>query len=120
MLRAGRQYLRPTSLFGAPFASPGGGELIGWSRILDDEEALCVVNPHGTSARGADVLVDARLSAPGGRLEVVFDSGEAAGAAPGRHPTGASVAVLQRDGAAYVEVRDVAPSEVLVLVNHPD
>jgi len=35
------------------------GELFGWSRILVDEEALCVVNPNGLAARGADVMVDA-------------------------------------------------------------
>ena len=62
MLRHGRQYLRPTLLFGGPFALPGAGELVAWSRILDDEEALCVVNSHGTAARGGDVLVDAELN----------------------------------------------------------
>ena len=30
-----------------------GGELIAWSRILDDEEALCIVNGHGAEYRGA-------------------------------------------------------------------
>ncbi|MGH9282440.1 MAG: alpha-amylase family glycosyl hydrolase, partial [Acidimicrobiales bacterium] len=44
VLRHGRQYLRPISLFGGPFAPAAPGELIAWSRILDDEEALCVVN----------------------------------------------------------------------------
>ena len=34
----------------AGFAVRGGGELLAWSRILDDEEALCVVNAHGTAA----------------------------------------------------------------------
>jgi len=36
-----------------------------WSRILVDEEALCVVNPNGLATRGADVLVDAQLNPPG-------------------------------------------------------
>lgn len=42
VLRYGRQYFRPISNFGASFAESAAGELIAWSRILDDEEALCV------------------------------------------------------------------------------
>src|SRR5207249_3946643 len=41
VLRYGRQYQRQISNFGAAFSYPPGGELICWSRILDDEEALC-------------------------------------------------------------------------------
>jgi glycosidase len=63
VLRYGRQYQRETSNFGTPFFFPGPGEIIAWSRILDDEEALCIVNGHGAQARGADVLVDANLNA---------------------------------------------------------
>jgi glycosidase len=118
VLRAGRQYLRPTSFLGRPFGAHGAGEILGWSRILDDEEALCVLNPHGTAVRGADVLVDAQLNARQASLRVVFNSAEAAGVAAGAHPVGAAVPVGSRDGAAYVEIRDLPPSEVLVLVNH--
>ena len=53
VLRLGRQYLRPVSIFGEPFGSARADELFGWSRILVDEEALCVVNPNGSDARGA-------------------------------------------------------------------
>jgi hypothetical protein len=55
VLRYGRQYHRPVSNFSVPFALPSAGELIAWSRVLDDEEALCVVNGNGAAARGADV-----------------------------------------------------------------
>jgi hypothetical protein len=41
------------SIFGFPFALPSAGELIAWSRILDDEEALCILNGHGNEARAA-------------------------------------------------------------------
>ncbi len=51
---------------------PGPGELIAWSRILDDEEALCIVNGHGTARRGGDVLVDARLNAQARRRNWSF------------------------------------------------
>ena len=33
-----------------PFGAARTGELLGWSRILVDEQALCVVNPNGRSA----------------------------------------------------------------------
>lgn len=129
VLRYGRQYQRPVSNFGGPFGLPGAGELIAWSRILDDEEALCIVNGNGESPRGADVLIDATLNvagAPGDPfgggppfLEVVANSaGTAAGAAyTGTHPVGERVPVKLRNGSAFVEIRDVAPSEVVILVN---
>ncbi len=131
VLRYGRQYQRPISNFGAPFALPGAGEIIAWSRILDDEEALCIVNGHGTAARGADVVVDASLNASGASgnpwsgaapyFEVVANSTQAAVGAgyAGTHPVGQRISVQIRNGAAYIEVRNVAPSETLVLVNRP-
>jgi len=120
VLRVGRQYQRQLSNFGAPFAMAGAGELITWSRVLDDEEALCVVNGHGTARRGGDVVVDARLNAPGGAFEVVVASEESAGAAAPSHHAGDRLPVRRRpDGTAFVEIRDVGPSEVVVLVNRP-
>jgi glycosidase len=120
VLRSGRQYQRPISNFGAPFALPSSGELIAWSRILDDEEALCIVNGHGNARRGGDVLVDARLNAGANpAFEVVANSEQAAstGAFAPQHPVGAKLPVLFRDGIAFVQVRDLGPSEVLVLAN---
>ena len=57
-LRFGRQYLRPISFLGKPFDIYSGGEIIAWSRILDDEEFLIVLNPHGTQVRGADIILN--------------------------------------------------------------
>jgi glycosidase len=128
-LRYGRQYQRPISNFGAPFALPPGGELIAWSRILDDEEALCIVNGHGTDARGGDVIVDGNLnaaSAPGDPFSgappfftVVANSAQSATAAPymGTHPIGSTVPVQIRNGAVFITISNVGPSEVLVLIN---
>jgi glycosidase len=128
-LRYGRQYQRPISNFGADFALPPAGELIAWSRILDDEETLCVVNGHGTEARGGDVAVDVALnssSAPADPwngaapfFEVVANSSQAAAGTTytGTHPIGSRVSVSTRNGAAFIAVRGVAPSEVLVLIN---
>jgi glycosidase len=134
VLRYGRMYPRPLSLFGQPFALPAAGELICWSRVLDADEALCIVNGHGTQARGGEVLVDVALSGPGafGRgpsppppaFVVVANSAQAAhdAAAPGTpytgsHPVGESVPVQMRNGAACVSMHDVPPSEIVVLMN---
>ena len=36
------------------------------------------------------------------------------------HPLGSKVAVQRSaDGTAFIEIRDVAPADVVVLVNHP-
>jgi glycosidase len=119
-LRYGRQYRRPTSLFGQPFTFRGGGEVLAWSRILDDQEVLCIVNTHGNDARGADVLIDASLNPPGSALTVVANTVEAAGLVAATHAVGSLLTVQRKaDGTAFVEIRNVQPSEVLVLVNRP-
>lgn len=120
VLRFGRQYLRPVSVFGEPFGPARAGELFGWSRILSDKEALCVVNPNGLAARGADVLVDAQLNPPGSTLTVILNSAQTGGVASPAHRVGSQVPVRgSASGAAYIEIRNVGPSEALVLVNRP-
>jgi len=79
-----------------------------------------VLNPHGNQARGADVLVDATLT-PAGILTVVLNS---AAANPqsftGTNATGSTVSIKRYpDGSAYVEIRQLGPSEILVLSNQP-
>jgi glycosidase len=121
VLRYGRQYLRDISNFGAPFSASTAGELIAWSRILDDEEALCIVNGNGNEFRGGDVVVDASLNRPGNSLQVICNSAQTA-AGPGyagTHKVGDQVSVKKRGDTCYVEIRDVAPSEVLLLANRP-
>jgi glycosidase len=138
--RYGRLYARPIAevepgdATPRPFADPAAGQLIAWSRILDDEEALCIVNGHGRDARGADVIVDASLNGPdavgspwddaGPAFEVIANSAQAAhesahpGAAyAGPHPVGERLPVRSRDGARFVAIRDLPASEVLVLIN---
>jgi hypothetical protein len=136
LLRYGRSYARPLSNFGSAFADSDAGELIAWSRILDDEEALCIINGNGGAVRGGDVVVDADLNADdaAGRASgasapsfvVVANSAQAAHEAAhpgiaynGSHPIGQRVAVQSRDGTRCVAIRDIGPSEVLVLVNRP-
>lgn len=129
VLRYGREYQREISNFESPFALPEAGEIIAWSRILDDEEALCIVNGHGSETRGGDVVVDFDLNSPdapgnvwhGGTpsLQVVANTAQAASGIQysGKHPLGSLLPVRIRDGKAYVEIRGIQPSEVIVAVN---
>jgi glycosidase len=134
VLRYGRQYLRPISNLGAPFALAAAGELITWSRILDDEEMLCIVNGHGTQNRGGDVLVDASLNsatapglAPGTSapfMQVVINTAQVATVTAGFlytgvHPPGQKLPVLNVNGTTFVQIRDLPPAEVLILTNRP-
>ena len=123
VLRYGRQYLRPISFLGRPFDASGPGEIVAWSRILDDEEALCILNGHGTDSRGADVLVDFSLNPPGNAMTVVLNTAEAANPQgySGTHPVGSRLPVHRSaDGKAFVEIRDIRSSELIVLTNHPE
>jgi glycosidase len=121
VLRIGRQYPRPLRLPGTGFSFQAGGELVAWSRILDNQEALCVVNPNGEEARGGDVVVAAELWSPGDTFFVVVNTEQAA-AGPsytGNHPVGTKTTVQGRNNAqepAFLEVREVGPAEVIVFV----
>jgi hypothetical protein len=122
-LRCGRQYLRRISFLNKPFDLYGPGEIVAWSRILDDEELLCVMNANGTKQRGADVIVDAALNSGGsGVMKVVLDSAQAAQTPDysATHPTGSEVAVHRTaDGRAFVRIQNIRPAEIIVLTNHP-
>lgn len=118
-LRFGRQYLRPISYLGRPFDICSGGEIIAWSRILHDEEIVIVFNPHGSQMRGADILVDASLNLDGSSMTVVAST-EEAGIADysGGNKTGTRKTIKRNvTGIHYIEIRDVSPSEIIVLVN---
>ena len=122
VLRHGRQYEREIRGDGRGFHLAESGEFIAWSRLLDDEEGLCVVNGHGTRANSGDVTVDALFNPPGSELTVVANSAQAAHpGVPGVHRVGSTVPVMRDDdGHAFVRVLDLGPSEVLVLVNHTE
>ena len=123
VLRVGRQYQRQLRLPHTGFALPAAGELIAWSRILDRQEALVVVNPNGERARGGDVVVAAELSPPGTLYEVIANSAHAAAGAgySGSHPLGSTLPVRRNSPIepAFLELRDVPPAEPVVLVRRP-
>lgn len=121
VLRLGRQYARQTRVLSPDFYFPASGELVAWSRLLHSEEAVCVINPNGTASRGGDVVVSAEISLPGTEFIVVANTAQSAGGAAyqGSHPVGSRLQVKGRSRSgepAYIEIRDVAPAEVLVLV----
>jgi hypothetical protein len=120
VLRVGRQYPRQLRLPHTGFEFPAAGQIVAWSRILDRQEALVVVNVNGEARRGGDVVVAAELSPPGTRYEVIVSSAHtAAGAAyTGSHPLGSTLPVRRNSSAepAFLELRDIPPAETVVLV----
>jgi hypothetical protein len=64
-------------------------------------------------------VVDADLTPAGSLMTVVASTAGIAGTAPGTLAVGSTL-VVQRSGSgpAFVSLRDVPPSEVVVLVNH--
>lgn len=123
VLRFGRQYLRETRTSGR-FTNSGPGDMFAWSRILDEEEALVVINGHGGDVSSAHVTVDAALNPsrrPGGaKLRVICNSAELGGEAHPSHRVGDLLDVkYDPDGRAYVEIDSVPPSGALVLTNRP-
>jgi glycosidase len=122
-LRCGRQYLRCISFLNKPFDVYSPGEILAWSRILDDEELLCVINTNGTKKRGADIIVDASLNSNDScDMTVVLNTAQIADGYgfSGSHPVGSTVHVNRTaDGRAFVKIRDAQPADVIVLANHP-
>ncbi len=119
-LRLGRQYVRPISFLNNAFNVYSNGEIIAWSRILDDEECLVVLNPHGVAVRGADILVDAALNPVGSSMLLVMSTEEAANAQVATNRVGDQSAVhVHHSGIHFISVRDLGPSELLVFSNKP-
>jgi hypothetical protein len=120
VLRYGRQYLRPTAELGREdFRDAGAGRIVAWSRILDDEEALCVLNTNGLDEMSARILVDSGLNPPGSSMTVALNTAQAAGIGGSR--LAGEVLPVERtaSGTAYVEIHRLPASEAIVLINHP-
>ena len=79
-----------------------------------------MINTHGEHSRGADVLVDAAMNEPETAFRVIVNTAQAVDASyAGTHPLGSSLSAKTRDGIRFLEIRDLGPSEVLVLTNRP-
>jgi glycosidase len=120
VLRIGRQYARQIRLPFTGFEFPAAGEILAWSRILDNQEAVVVVNSNGDAERGGDVVVSAELSGLETEFTVVANTAQSATASyTGSHPIGSKLQVKGRthpDEPAFIEIRSVKPAEVLVLI----
>lgn len=123
VLRLGRQYLRQIAIpfLNLPFGHHGRiGEIIAWSRILDDEEAVCVLNSHGTDDRGAYVMVDAELNPVLSSMTVILNTAQVANPGyTGPHKVGSTVTIQRQNGIAYLDIHPIPASECLILINHP-
>lgn len=117
VLRTGRQYMRDIAPVNRPFGVYGGGEIIAWARVLDDEEVIIIVNVHGVERRGGKVMVDSRLSTPGKAMTVLASTMEAAGI-PGPLRVRTEIPIeISPEGTAFIRIEDLGPSEVCVVSN---
>jgi hypothetical protein len=97
-LRYGRFYFRPISGNSTNFGVstfPNG--LLAWSRILNDDEVLIVANTSITPTQPVDVILEARLSAPGAALRILY-SNKPNPVAPAAVRTLTQVTVSEIDG----------------------
>jgi glycosidase len=110
-LRYGRQYQRQISYLTYPFSLEyEAGQIVAWSRILADEEVVCIINSNGAQTRGGRVVVDSRLNKTGRKMHLILNTTESS------HPE--TVEVKEDvSGYHYIEVNDLEPCGVLAYVN---
>jgi glycosidase len=115
-LRRGRQYRRATSIGGDDFRFHDAGELLAWSRILNDVEVLIAANTNGAAARGSRIELDPRLRPLGSTLRVVCDTGRIGHPAADVRGGGRTLPVQgMAGGRVFVDVGVLGPAEVMVL-----
>jgi hypothetical protein len=73
-LQRGRQYLREISLSGQAFTLPAAGKCIAWSRIVNEQEVLIVMNANGAQVGQASVTVHAEFRADLSTMAVLYRS----------------------------------------------
>jgi glycosidase len=117
-LRRGRQYRRVTSIGGDDFRFQGPGELVAWSRILNDAEVLIVVNTNAIAGRGSRIELDPRLRPAGSTLRVVCDTSRIGDPMAGAQGGGQVLPVqsMGQGGRVFVDVGVLAPAEVMIMV----
>lgn len=108
-LRRGRQYIRELSEDGNTFGVPGEGPgIVAWSRLLDADEVLCVLNSDFDRERSIWVTIDAERHPPGSRpLKCLYATdraqiGTETGAPEARNGTAVQVTVPPGGFAIYV------------------
>ncbi|MGH7516523.1 MAG: alpha-amylase family glycosyl hydrolase [Gemmatimonadales bacterium] len=112
-LRRGRQYVREMSFDDRPFAVPGRGELVAWSRILYDREVLIALNTNGAASRGAEVTVDAALQRDRQALTILY-RGDWSDQEMETPPNDQTVPIQSRAGRTTVRI-DLPPAGMAIL-----
>ncbi len=118
VLRFGRQYIRPISFLDAPFDVYGNGEILAWSRILDEEEAVIIINVNGREKRGARILVDSSLNFQDSTFKIL---GNTSIHSEDYQPIYQEEDMLRvqelGSGLKYIEIFNINPCEVIILNN---
>jgi hypothetical protein len=116
-LRRGRQYRRATSIGGDDFRFQGPGELVAWSRLLNDVEVLIAVNTNGAAGRGSRIELDPRLRPAGSTLQVVCDTSRIGDPSVDAQGGGQVLTVqsMGQSGRVFVDVGVLEPAEVMVM-----
>ncbi|MBY0578367.1 MAG: hypothetical protein K2P57_04905 [Burkholderiales bacterium] len=74
-LRYGRFYFRPISGDGFHFGiSPFAGGVLAFSRILNDQEVVVIVNTGSQSGFAGSLIVDSSLNPAGSKFEILFSN----------------------------------------------
>ncbi|HEY4789034.1 MAG TPA: hypothetical protein VIH57_23460, partial [Bacteroidales bacterium] len=83
-------------------------------------EVICIVNGHGNESRGGDIIISKELNMiyPS-TFKVILNTAELVTGRgyTGTHPVGSKLIVNYEGDVAYLEIRNVAPSEILLLIN---
>jgi hypothetical protein len=117
-LRRGRQYRRATSIGGDDFQFHGPGELLAWSRILNDVEVVIAANTNGSAGRGSRIELDSRLRPAGSTLRVVCDTSRIGDPLADALGGGRVLPVQgfgQGGGRVFVEIGVLPAAEVMIL-----
>ncbi len=117
-LRRGRQYRRVTSTGGDDYRFQGPGQLIAWSRILNDVEVLIAVNSNGIAGRGSRIELDARLRPAGTTFRVACDTSRIGDPTADGQGGGQVLTVqsMNQNERVFVDVGVLAPAEVMILI----
>jgi glycosidase len=120
-LRTGSLEIRQIRAPGGLFRDSGAGDVTAWARSLGSESLLCVVNLNGAEQCSADVSVNSNRMPAGSELTVVANTMHAAEGKSytGPYPVTSRLLVKGDASGSYVEIRDLSPSEVLILAGKP-
>jgi glycosidase len=118
-LRYGRQYPRKCNVGGDVFSFPGAGGLAAWSRVLTNEEILCVVNFSRTESMAGRVVVESDRRVLGHQMQVILNTSQIGDSHSeyAHNQMGSKVVIEYSQGVASVKIEELSPGAVLLLKN---